>query len=100
MSWSPPGEAPFRDGHYGGPRRAVRPETTAEREFCALGPVAEAFITGPAAARNTRLTGRRPSWPRCARAWRGGLRQALDRGVAFSRWRSADVRSVLAARDH
>src|SRR5690242_15667959 len=46
----PPGEASVRDEHYGGPRpgtpaRAVRPRTAAEREFCALGPVAEAFIT-------------------------------------------------------
>src|SRR6266487_4303321 len=38
-----PGEASVRDEHYGGPRpdtprRAVRPKTPAEREFCALGP--------------------------------------------------------------
>ena len=29
------------------PRRAVRPKTAAEKEFCALGPVAEAFLTAP-----------------------------------------------------
>ena len=49
-----PGEASVRDEHYGGPRpaprRAVRPKTAAEKEFCTLGPVAEAFITGAAAA--------------------------------------------------
>ncbi len=55
-----PGEASVRDEHYGGPRpdtprRAVRPRTAAEREFCSLGPVAEAFITGAAAAGSTRL---------------------------------------------
>ena len=54
-----PGEASVRDEHYGGPRpaprRAVRPKTAAEKEFCALGPVAEAFITGAAAAGHTRL---------------------------------------------
>jgi hypothetical protein len=54
-----PGGAPVRDEHYGGPRpaprRAVRPRTAAEKEFCALGPAAEAFITGAAAAGNTRL---------------------------------------------
>ena len=54
-----PGEASVRDEHYGGPRpaprRAVRPKTAAEKAFCALGPVAEAFITGAAAAGNTRL---------------------------------------------
>ncbi len=59
MSWSRPGEASVRDEHYGGPRpaprRAVRPKTAAEKEFCALGPVAEAFITGAAAAGSTRL---------------------------------------------
>ena len=54
------GEASVRDGHYGGPRpdsprRAVRPKTAAEKEFCALGPVAEAFITGAAAEGATRL---------------------------------------------
>ncbi len=54
-----PGEASVLDEHYGGPRpaprRAVRPKTAAEKAFCALGPVAEAFITGAAAAGNTRL---------------------------------------------
>jgi len=61
----PPGGASVRDDHYGGPRpaeprRAVRPRTAAEREFCALGPVAEAFITGAAAAGTP---GWDPSWP-------------------------------------
>ena len=54
-----PGEASVLDEHYGGPRpaprRAVRPKTAAEKAFCALGPVAEAFITGAAAAGHTRL---------------------------------------------
>src|SRR6202035_2682723 len=54
-----PGEASVLDDHYGGPRPApragVRPRTAAEKAFCALGPVAEAFITGAAAAGNTRL---------------------------------------------
>jgi hypothetical protein len=55
-----PGEASVRDEHYGGPRpvprRAVRPRTGTEKEFFALGPVAETFITGAAAAGNTRLS--------------------------------------------
>ena len=54
-----PGEASIHDDHYGGPRpaprRAVRPRTEPEKAFCALGPTAEAFITGAAAAGNTRL---------------------------------------------
>jgi len=97
-----PGEASVRDEHYGGPRpaprRAVRPKTTAEKEFCALGPVAEAFITGAAAAGNTRLG---PELAELAtlRAAHGeeAFAAALDRAVAFGRWRAADVRSILAA---
>src|SRR5215813_9151112 len=97
-----PGEASVRDEHYGGPRpaprRAVRPKTAAEREFCALGPVAEAFITGAAAAGRTRL-GPELAELNILRAAHGDEQflAALDRAVAFSRWRAADVRSILAA---
>ena len=70
----------------------------AEKEFCALGPVAEAFITGAAAAGNTRLG---PELAELAtlRAAHGdqAFTAALDRAVAFCRWRAADVRSILAA---
>ena len=102
MSSSRPGEASVRDEHYGGPRpaprRAVRPKTAAEKEFCALGPVAEAFITGAAAAGSTRL-GRRAGRAEHAarRPRRAAFLAALDRAVAFGRWRAADVRSILAA---
>jgi hypothetical protein len=98
----PPGEASVRDEHYGGPRpaprRAVRPRTAAEKEFCALGPVAEAFITGAAAAGNTRL-GPELAELNTLRAAHGeqAFAAALDRAVAFSRWRAADVRSILGA---
>ena len=48
-----PGETSINDDHYGGPRpmprRLVRPRSTAEKTFCALGPVADAFIKGAAA---------------------------------------------------
>jgi len=98
-----PGEALVRDEHYGGPRpdtprRAVRPRTAAEKEFCALGPVAEAFITGAAAAGSTRL-GTDLAELNTLRAAHGGeeFLAALDRAVAFCRWRPADVRSILAA---
>jgi transposase len=97
-----PGEASVRDEHYGGPRpaprRAVRPKTAAEKEFCALGPVAEAFITGAAAAGSTRL-GTDLAKLNTLRAAHGeqAFLAALDRAVAFSRWRAADVRSILAA---
>jgi transposase len=98
-----PGEASVRDEHYGGPRpatprRAVRPRTAAEKEFCALGPVAEAFITGAAAAGHTRL-GPELAELNTLRAAHGeeAFGAALDRAVAFGRWRAADVRSILAA---
>jgi transposase len=98
-----PGEASVRDEHYGGPRpdappRAVRPKTAAEKEFCSLGPVAEAFITGAAAAGRTRL-GTDLAELNTLRAAHGDEQflAALDRAVAFSRWRPADVRSILAA---
>ena len=97
-----PGEASVLDDHYGGPRpaprRAVRPKTAAEKAFCALGPTAEAFITGAAAAGHTRL-GPELAELNTLRAAHGEevFGAALDRAVAFGRWRAADVRSILAA---
>jgi len=97
-----PGAASVHDEHYGGPRpaprAAVRPKTTAEKEFCALGPVAEAFITGAAAAETMRL-GPELAELGTLRAAHGdeAFAAALDRAVAFGRWRAADVRSILAA---
>jgi Integrase core domain len=97
-----PGEASVRDEHYGGPRpaprRAVRPRTAAEKQFCALGPVAEAFITGAAAAGSTRLSAELTEL-NTLRAAHGdqAFLDALDRAVAFCRWRAADIRSILAA---
>jgi hypothetical protein len=69
-----------------------------EKEFCALGPVAEAFITGAAAAGNT-LLGPELAELGTLRAAHGdeAFAAALDRAVAFGRWRAADVRSILAA---
>jgi transposase len=90
------------DEHYGGPRpaprRAVRARTVAEKAFCALGPVAEAFITGAAAAGNTRL-GPELAELNTLHAAHGEqvFLDALSRAVAFGRWRAADVRSILAA---
>jgi transposase len=97
-----PGEASVRDEHYGGPRpaprRAVRPKTAAEQAVGALGPTAEAFITGAAAAGHTRL-GPELAELNTLRAAHGeeAFAAALDRAVAFGRWRAADVRSILAA---
>ena len=98
-----PGEVSIRDEHYGGPRpaapaRAVRAKTVAEKQFCALGPIAEAFITGAAAAGNTRL-GPELAELNTLRAAHGEepFLDALSRAVAFGRWRAADIRSILAA---
>ena len=97
-----PGEASVLDEHYGGPRpaprRAVRPKTAAEKAFCTLGPAAEAFITGAAAAGHTRL-GPELAELNTLRAAHGDdvFGAALGRAVAFGRWRAADVRSILAA---
>ena len=97
-----PGEASVLDEHDGGPRpaprRAVRPKTAAEKAFGASGPVAEAFITGAAAAGHTRL-GPELAELNTLRAADGddAFGAALGRAVAFSRWRAADVRSILAA---
>ena len=97
-----PGEASILDAHYGGPRpaprRAVRPKTAAERQFCALGPVAEAFLVGAAAAGHTRLGPELAELNTLAAAHgQQPLFDALSRAVAFGRWRAADVRSILAA---
>jgi hypothetical protein len=97
-----PGETSIVDEHYGGPRpdtprRAARPMTAAEKAFFALGPVAEAFLTGAAAAGVTKLT-TEISEILTLQAAHGSqpLLTALERAVAFSRWRAADVRSILA----
>jgi transposase len=97
-----PGEASIHDDHYGGPRptprRAVRPKTAAEKAFCALGPTAEAFLTGAAAAGNTRLGPELAELNTLAAAHGEQVfLDALSRAVAFGRWRAADVRSILAA---
>jgi len=97
-----PGETSILDAHYGGPRpapaRNVRPRSVAEREFCALGEVAAAFITGAAASGNTRLGVELVELNALAAAHGQTMfLAALGRAVAFRRWRAADVRSILAA---
>ncbi|MET7338229.1 IS21 family transposase [Nonomuraea sp. NPDC005650] len=98
----PPGEASVADEHYGGPRpaprRAARPRTETEKAFLALGPVAETFLTGSAGSGNTRLAADLAELA-ALRAAHGeqALLAALERAVAFRRWRAEDVRSILAA---
>src|SRR5581483_11770733 len=55
-----PGETSIVDEHYGSarpdtPRRAPRAKTQTERQFLALGPVAEQFLVGAAAAGVSKL---------------------------------------------
>jgi len=97
-----PGEASIQDDHYGGPRpvprRALRPKTAAELAVCALGPVGEAFIKGAAAAGVTKLGSELADLVALEAAHgRPALIAAMERAVEYRRWRSADVRSILAA---
>ena len=101
-----PGETSIVDAHYDRPRpdtprRAARPRTPAEREFLALGPVAEQFLTGAAAAGVTKL-GTEIAEILTLGAAHGNeaLLSALERAVDFGRWRAADVRSILATGGH
>jgi len=97
-----PGESSVLDEHYGGarpkPRRAIRPRTVAEKAFCGLGSPAEAFLAGAAAAGHTRLGPELGELNTLAAAHGQAVFLAgLERATAFGRWRSADVRSILAA---
>ncbi|WP_181642641.1 IS21 family transposase [Nocardioides massiliensis] len=101
-----PGETSIVDAHYdrprpATPRRGARPRTAAEREFLALGPVAEEFLTGAAAAGVTKLGSEIAEILTLGAAHgTGPLLTALQRAVAFGRWRAADVRSILATNGH
>ena len=97
-----PGETSIVDDHYGGPRprprRAVRPRTPAEIAVVSLGEVGEAFIKGAAGAGVTKLPSELAEIVALELAWgRDALVAALERAVAFGRWRAADVASILAA---
>ena len=97
-----PGEVSVQDGHYGGsrpaPSRAPRPGTASERQFCALGEAAQAFLVGAAAIGNTRLSSELDVLLALGAAHgHDQLIAALGRAVAFKRFRAADVRSILAA---
>ncbi|MET0729181.1 MAG: IS21 family transposase [Acidimicrobiales bacterium] len=97
-----PGEVSIVDEHYGGPRRgpgrAVRARSGAERAFLALGPTAEQFLRDAAAAGVTKLGTELGLIAGLEAAWgRDALIAALERAVAFRRFKAADVRSILEA---
>jgi len=98
-----PGEASVLDAHYGRPRpntpaRKVTPRTPAEQAFCALGPVAEAWLRNAAASGNTRLGPELEELSALKAAHgREALIAALERAITFGRWKASGVRSILAA---
>ncbi len=67
----------------------------------ALGPIAERFLTGAAAAGVTKL-GTEICEVLTLGAAHGtdALLVALERAVNFGRWRAGDVRSILATNGH
>jgi transposase len=101
-----PGETAIDDTHYdrprpATPRRGARGRTEQERQFLALGPVAEQFLTGAAAAGVTKLNTEIAAVLTLGAAHgTDALVAALERAVAFGRWRSDDVRSILATNGH
>src|SRR5581483_4103281 len=93
-----PGETAVVDDHYGGPRRsparAVRPKTSAEQAFVALGQPAEDFIKGAVTRGMTGLGADLVEL--CAMEPAHGkeaLVAAIERAVEFGRFRARDVRS-------
>ena len=98
-----PGETSIVDDHYGSsrpdrPSRAPRARTQTEKNFLALGPVAEAFLVGAAAAGVTKLSTELADIATLHAAHgTDALLAALRRAVEFGRWRAADVRSILSA---
>jgi transposase len=98
-----PGETSVLDEHYGGPRpspaRAVRPKSVTETAFCGLGPAADAFIKGAAAHGMTGLARDLATLASLeAVHGRPPVIAALERAVAFGRFRAIDVISILASR--
>lgn len=98
-----PGEVSICDAHYGSarpasPARKVTPRTAAEKAFCSLGPVAEAWLRSAAASGNTRLGPELDELAALQAAHgREALVAALSRAIAFGRWRASGVRAILAA---
>ncbi|MEW6474263.1 MAG: IS21 family transposase [Actinomycetota bacterium] len=97
-----PGECSIMDDHYGGrrvrPARQVRPRSAAERAFLGLGEVAERFLRAAAVAGTPRLAAELEAIVALEHDWgRNQLCGALERAVAFRRFRAADVRAILAA---
>jgi hypothetical protein len=97
-----PGQTSILDIHYDRPRpdkpkRAPRPRTQVEKDFCALGPAADAFLVGAAAAGVSKLGSELADITALAAAHGAdAVVAALERAVTYRRWRAADIRSILA----
>ena len=97
-----PGETSIVDAHYDRPRpdrpRGRRgPEPKQRKTSARLGPVAEAFLVGAAAAGVAKLGGELADILALGRPRRtDALLAALERAVDLRRWRAADIRSILA----
>ncbi len=97
-----PGEVSVNDCDYGKerrvPARAIRPRSQSELAFITLAPVAEQFLRAAAAAGTARLSSELGQIVALEAAWgKAPLVAALERALAFRRFRAADVRSILAA---
>ena len=97
-----PGELSLSDAHYPGrpavPARAIRPRTPAEVAFLGLGGAAPAFLRAAAASGMARLAGEIADIVALEAAYgREALVAALERALAYRRFRATDLRSILAA---
>jgi transposase len=94
-----PGDASIADAHYPTPAptgvRALRPRTSSEYAFLALGSEAEDYLRAAAAAGTARLHERLDEALGLART-RGvdQTRQALDRATTFGRFAHGDLGSI------
>jgi transposase len=98
-----PGEVSIIDAHYGHarparPARKIKPRSTAEKAFFALGPAAQQWLRSAAASGNTRLGPELAELAALEAAHgRDALVAALERAITFGRWDAKGVRSILAA---
>ena len=98
----PPGGVSIDDSHYPTPPptgvRALRPVTATERAFVALGPAAEAYLRGAAAAGASRLPRTLDDVLTLVHSHgNDAVVAALARAAAFQRFASDDLRAILAA---
>jgi transposase len=97
-----PGGTSIVDEHYDKParkpQRAVRPRSTAEKAFLALGEAAELFLRAAAAAGTARLPAHIADIAALEAAHgRDAVNTALARATRFRRFTAEDIRQILAA---